>query len=143
MSACKSLMAKWLEQASQWREVCCHYLEVMSSNPSQVELGVRSTSVLSCTWTKNHLFTEVFHKLVGLTFPYECWTLLEYSLLLSVQFQYIFDLLKNKLGCINVIEHCPQLGRQDNGFIVFSSFLSLVFHTSVDIKLVEYLEHYW
>ena len=30
-----------------------HDLEVMNSNPGQVELGVRSTSVLSCTWTKN------------------------------------------------------------------------------------------
>ena len=29
-------------------EMCCHDLEVMSSNPGQVELGVRSTSVLSC-----------------------------------------------------------------------------------------------
>ena len=40
----KSLMAKWLEQESQWHEMYCHDLEVMSSNPSQVELGVRSTS---------------------------------------------------------------------------------------------------
>ena len=46
-------MVKWLEQASQWHEVYCHDLEVMSSNPSRVELGVRSTSVLSRTWTKN------------------------------------------------------------------------------------------
>ena len=30
-----------------------HDLEVMSSNPDRVELGVRSTSVLSRTWTKN------------------------------------------------------------------------------------------
>ena len=41
----KSLVAKWLEQASQEHEMCCHDLEVMSSNPGQVELGVRSTSV--------------------------------------------------------------------------------------------------
>ena len=26
----KSLMAKWLEQASQWHEMYCHDLEVMS-----------------------------------------------------------------------------------------------------------------
>ena len=26
-------MAKWLEQASQWHEMYCHDLEVMSSNP--------------------------------------------------------------------------------------------------------------
>ena len=39
------LMAKWLEQASQWQEMYCHDLEIMSSNPSQVELGVHSTSV--------------------------------------------------------------------------------------------------
>ena len=37
----KSLMAKWLEQAYQWHEMDCHNLEVMSSNPSWVELGVR------------------------------------------------------------------------------------------------------
>ena len=30
----------------------CHDLEVMSSSPDQVELGVRGTSVLSRTWTK-------------------------------------------------------------------------------------------
>ena len=48
-------MAEWLEQASQWHEMYCHDLEVMSVNPSrgQVELGVHSTSVLSRTWTKN------------------------------------------------------------------------------------------
>ena len=33
-------MAEWLEQASQWPEMYCHDLEVMSSNPSQVKLGV-------------------------------------------------------------------------------------------------------
>ena len=47
------LVAEWLEQASQWYEMCCHDLEVMSSNPSWVELGARSTSVLSRTWSKN------------------------------------------------------------------------------------------
>ena len=30
-----------------------HDLEVTSLNPSHVKLGIRSTSVLSCTWTKN------------------------------------------------------------------------------------------
>ena len=34
----KSLMADWLEQASQWQEMYCHDLEVMSSNLGQVEL---------------------------------------------------------------------------------------------------------
>ena len=48
-----ALMAKWLEQASQWHEMYCHDLEVTSSNPGRVELGVHSTSVLSRTWTKN------------------------------------------------------------------------------------------
>ena len=52
-------MAEWLEQASQWHEMCCHDLEVMSSNPGQVELGVVSTEVtdsrafragISVTW---------------------------------------------------------------------------------------------
>ena len=42
-------MVEWLEQASQSHGMYCHDLEVMSSNPSQVELGVRSTSVLSRT----------------------------------------------------------------------------------------------
>ena len=46
-------MAKWLQQASQWHEMYCHDLEAMSSNPGRVELEVRSTSVLSHTWTKN------------------------------------------------------------------------------------------
>ena len=50
----RSLIAEWLEQASQWHEVCCHDLEVMSSNPSWVELRVRNTSVLSRTWTKKY-----------------------------------------------------------------------------------------
>ena len=43
----KALMAKWLEQASQWHELYCHDLEVMSSNPGRVELLVHGASVLS------------------------------------------------------------------------------------------------
>ena len=35
-------MAEWLEQASQWHEVYCYDLEVMSLNPSRVEFEVRS-----------------------------------------------------------------------------------------------------
>ena len=46
-------MAEWLEQASQWHEMYCHDLEVMSSNPGRVELGVLGTSALSHTLTKN------------------------------------------------------------------------------------------
>ena len=42
-------MAEWLEQASQWHEMCCYDLEVMSLNPGRVELGVHSTSALSRT----------------------------------------------------------------------------------------------
>ena len=38
-----------LERASQWHELYCYDLEVMSSNPGRVELGVRGTSVLSRT----------------------------------------------------------------------------------------------
>ena len=41
----QSLMALWLEQASQWHEMYCHDLKIMSSNPSRVKLGVDSTSV--------------------------------------------------------------------------------------------------
>ena len=37
-------MAEQLEQASHGHEMYCHDLEVMSLNPSQVELGVHSTS---------------------------------------------------------------------------------------------------
>ena len=48
----KPLVAEWLEQASQWHAIYYHDLEVMSSNANHVELRVRSTSVLSCTWTK-------------------------------------------------------------------------------------------
>ena len=51
---------KWLEQTSQWHEMYCHDLEVMSLNPGRVELGMHasSTSVLSPTWTKLHLYRE-------------------------------------------------------------------------------------
>ena len=47
-------MAKWLEQASQWHEMYCHDLEVMSSNPGRVELEVLAigTSALSHTLIK-------------------------------------------------------------------------------------------
>ena len=54
----KSLMAEWLEQAFQWHEMYCHDLEVMSSNPGQVELGVLGTPVLSCTWTKKSHYSK-------------------------------------------------------------------------------------
>ena len=46
-------MAKWFEEVSQWHGMYCHDLEVMSLNPGWVELRVRSTAVLSRTWTKN------------------------------------------------------------------------------------------
>ena len=46
-------MPKWLEKVSQWHDMCCHDLEVMSSNPGRVELGMHSTSVLSHTLTNN------------------------------------------------------------------------------------------
>ena len=41
----ESLMAEWLQQASQWHGVYRHDLEVMGLNPGWVELGVRSTAV--------------------------------------------------------------------------------------------------
>ena len=47
-------MVQWLEQASQWHEMYCHDLEVMSSSPDRVELDVRA-SVLSRTWTKKYI----------------------------------------------------------------------------------------
>ena len=53
-SVCLSVTdGQWLELASQWHEMHCHDLKVMSLNPGRVELGVLSTSVLSRTWTKN------------------------------------------------------------------------------------------
>ena len=42
-------MAEWLGQASQRHEMYCHGLEIMSSSPNWIELGVRSTSVQSRT----------------------------------------------------------------------------------------------
>ena len=39
-------MAKRLEQASQWYEMDCHDMKVMSSNTGRVELGVHSKSYL-------------------------------------------------------------------------------------------------
>ena len=57
------MMAYWLEQASQWHEVYCHDLEVVSSNPGRVEPGVRSTSVPSRTWTQQiYLFIKNSNK---------------------------------------------------------------------------------
>ena len=41
--------------ASRWHEVYCHDLEVVSLNPGRVELGVRSTSVPSRTWTEHFI----------------------------------------------------------------------------------------
>ena len=41
--------------SSLHNEMYCHDLEVMSSNPGCVELGVRNTFVLSRTWTKDIL----------------------------------------------------------------------------------------
>ena len=47
-------MATWLEQASQRHEMYYHNLEVMGLNSGQVEVGLHSTSILNCTWTKNN-----------------------------------------------------------------------------------------
>ena len=44
-------MAELLEQASQWHEMYSLYLEVMSSNPSWVELRVYSRPI----WFKQYL----------------------------------------------------------------------------------------
>ena len=38
----KSLMAKWLEQVSQWHGMYNHDLEVMDLNPGRVELQEKS-----------------------------------------------------------------------------------------------------
>ena len=55
----KSLTAKWSEQTSQWHGMYCHDLEVMSSSPSRSEIEVRSTSVLSHTWTINMILLDL------------------------------------------------------------------------------------
>ena len=52
MFPCQQQMMS-VDQASQWHEMYCHDLDVMSSSPDQAELGVRGTSVLSRTWTKH------------------------------------------------------------------------------------------
>ena len=51
-------MVEWLEQVSQLHEMYRHDLEVMSSNPSWVELGAHSTSVISRIRTKQ--ITEIY-----------------------------------------------------------------------------------
>ena len=58
-------MDEWLEQASQWHGMYCHDLQVMSSNPGWVELGVRSTSVLSRTWTINIKPHSIYFQVPG------------------------------------------------------------------------------
>ena len=65
------LMAKWLQQASQWHEMYCHDLKVMSSNHGRVELGVCSTSVLSRTWSTN---PHRLQKLIYLHLSTDCLT---------------------------------------------------------------------
>ena len=52
-------MAEWLDQASEWHEMYCHDLKVMSSNPSWVELEVLSTCVLSRTRTKHKTYLTI------------------------------------------------------------------------------------
>ena len=59
----KSLTARWLEQASQWHEMYCHDLEIMSSNSSRVELGVLGTSVLI---NKSYLNKNIKYRLLTL-----------------------------------------------------------------------------
>ena len=66
----KTLMAKWLEQASQWHGMYCHDLKVMSSSPSRVELGVRGTSVLSrCVLEPKILLYHIPHKHHPMPYP--------------------------------------------------------------------------
>ena len=58
----KSLMVKGLEQASQWHEMYCHDLEVVNSNPIQIQLGAHSTSALRLLEPKLyiHCFLEKY-----------------------------------------------------------------------------------
>ena len=92
-------MAEWLPQASQWHEMYCHDLEVMSSNPSQVELGEHCTSVLSRTWIKNNtirLFVCCHFKLnTNWIFLHESRTILT-SCLLKQQVQFSGSLVFRK-----------------------------------------------
>ena len=59
-------MAEWLEQASQWPWNVRSWSGGHELKPHRVELGVRSTSVLSRTWTKNILRIESSLSLQGL-----------------------------------------------------------------------------
>ena len=58
----KSLMVKWLQQASRWREMYCDDLEVMSLNPARVELGVHSTFFFFFFFFIIHLFYIVWRE---------------------------------------------------------------------------------
>ena len=58
-------MATYLWLISQWHEVYCHDLEVVSSNNSRVELRVRSTSVPSRIWT-NNITSNIYGQIIVL-----------------------------------------------------------------------------
>ena len=64
---CHGSGAEWLQQVSQGHEMYCHDLEVMSSNPGWVELGVHSTSVPSRTGTKYIFQTRIMRVLFSYT----------------------------------------------------------------------------
>ena len=70
----KSLMAEWLERASQWHEMCYHNLEIISLNPGGIELGVYSTSVLWRTWTKTIFQWKTFVLHISIK---RCWVCIE------------------------------------------------------------------
>ena len=55
----KSLLAKRLEQASQWYEMYCQDLKVMSSNPGWVKLGVRSIGFLFIVTIHSYIVTHI------------------------------------------------------------------------------------
>ena len=61
------LMTEWLQQVSQWHDMYCYALEVMSSNPGWVKLEVRSISVLSRTWPKSRFNNHAKYKLLLMT----------------------------------------------------------------------------
>ena len=67
-------MAEWIEQASQWHELYCHDLEVMSSNPGRLNLGrlvLLSSVVLEPNISLNH-WEQIRLKLVQVCCIFKC-----------------------------------------------------------------------
>ena len=87
----KSLMAYWLEKASQWHEVYCHDLEVFSSNPDWDKLGSNLGCVVLLFQVVLELNINSWTLLIHLHFPRltifdcsTCSTTLDQHIVLSI-----------------------------------------------------------